>query len=144
MWISYSPDLIHWGNHRRMLKARSGSWWDANKIGLCAPPIETPEGWLVIYHGVRLPCSGCIYRLGLALFDLEAPEKVLRRSAEWVFAPETLYERMGDVGYVVFPCGTVLDPDEDTLRIYYGAADMCVGLATASLSEMLAWLQMHG
>ena len=53
MWISYSPDLRHWGNHKLMLEARRGGWWDANKIGLSPPPIETPHGWLVIYHGVR-------------------------------------------------------------------------------------------
>jgi predicted GH43/DUF377 family glycosyl hydrolase len=144
IWISFSPDLVHWGNHRQMLKARSGSWWDANKIGLCAPPIETSEGWLVIYHGVRQPCSGCIYRLGLALFDKEAPETLLRRSDEWVFGPEMPYERIGDVSYVVFPCGTTLDPDGDTLQIYYGAADTCVALATAGLSDLLGWLHQHG
>ena len=72
MWISYSPDLRHWGGHKIMLEARRGGWWDANKIGLCSPPIETAKGWLTIYHGVRQTASGSIYRLGLALFDLEA------------------------------------------------------------------------
>jgi len=76
MWISYSPDLRHWGRHRLMLEARRGAWWDANKIGLSPPPIETSRGWLVLYHGVRHTPSGCLYRLGLALFDLEKPEKV--------------------------------------------------------------------
>ena len=71
MWISYSPDLRHWGSHKVMLEARRGGWWDANKIGLCSPPIETAKGWLVIYHGVRQTASGSIYRLGLALFDLD-------------------------------------------------------------------------
>ena len=69
MWISYSPDLRHWGSHKLMLEARRGAWWDANKIGLSPPPIETPRGWLVIYHGVKQTGAGCIYRLGLALFD---------------------------------------------------------------------------
>jgi predicted GH43/DUF377 family glycosyl hydrolase len=76
MWISYSPDLRHWGSHKIILEARRGGWWDANKIGLCSPPIETAKGWLMIYHGVRQTASGSIYRLGLALFDLES-----RRSA---------------------------------------------------------------
>ena len=71
MWISYSPDLRHWGSHKVILEARRGGWWDANKIGLCSPPIETAKGWLTIYHGVRQTASGSIYRLGLALFDLE-------------------------------------------------------------------------
>jgi predicted GH43/DUF377 family glycosyl hydrolase len=85
MWISYSPDLRHWGRHRLMLEARRGAWWDANKIGLSPPPIETARGWLVLYHGVRHTPSGCLYRLGLALFDLEKPEKCLLRGDSWIF-----------------------------------------------------------
>jgi len=79
IWISYSPDLRHWGNHKLMLEARRGAWWDANKIGMSPPPIETSRGWLMIYHGVRRTPSSSIYRLGLALFDLEQPEKCLIR-----------------------------------------------------------------
>ena len=93
MWISYSPDLRHWGRHRLMLEARRGAWWDANKIGLSPPPIETSRGWLVFYHGVRHTPSGCLYRLGLALFDLENPEKCLLRGDSWIFGPEAEYER---------------------------------------------------
>ena len=85
MWMSFSPDLRHWGNHKLMLEARHGAWWDANKIGLSPPPIETPQGWLVIYHGVRQTASGAIYRLGLALFDLQAPEHCIKRGDEWIF-----------------------------------------------------------
>lgn len=73
MWISYSPDLKNWGKHVLMMNARKGAWWDANKIGLSSPPIETSQGWLVIYHGVKQSCAGCIYRVGLALFDLNKP-----------------------------------------------------------------------
>ena len=105
MWISYSPDLHYWGRHRLMLEARRGAWWDANKIGLSPPPIETSRGWLVLYHGVRHTPSGCLYRLGLALFDLEHPEKCLLRGDSWIFGPEAPYERHGDVDDVVFPCG---------------------------------------
>lgn len=144
MWISYSNDLIHWGSNKIMLEARRGAWWDANKIGLCTPPIETAEGWLVIYHGVRTPCSGCLYRLGLALFDLEHPEVCTWRSEEWIFGPEEPYERFGDVGNVVFPCGYVIEPDGDTLRVYYGAADTYIALATGKISEMLDYLKKHG
>ena len=93
MWISYSPDLRHWGSHKVMLEARRGGWWDANKIGLCSPPIETAKGWLTIYHGVRQTASGSIYRLGLALFDLEKPEVCLQRGDSWMFGPEAPYER---------------------------------------------------
>jgi predicted GH43/DUF377 family glycosyl hydrolase len=91
MWVSYSPDLRHWGSHKMMMEARRGGWWDANKIGLSAPPIETPQGWLVIYHGVRQTAAGSLYRLGLALFDLQSPQQCLKRSNEWMFGPEEHY-----------------------------------------------------
>lgn len=144
MWISYSPDLRHWGSHRMMMESRKGAWWDANKIGLSPPPIETPQGWLVIYHGVRHTAAGAIYRLGLALFDLHAPEVCLKRGNEWVFAPEESYELRGDVDHVVFPCGYTVAPDGDTLNLYYGVADTRIGLATGSIRAMLAWLEQHG
>lgn len=143
MWISYSPDLRHWGSHRMILEAHRGSWWDAGKVGLSPPPLETPQGWLMLYHGVRKTASGAIYRLGLALFDRDTPEHCLRRGATWVFAPEEPYERFGDVSNVVFPCGWTLASDGDTLRIYYGAADSCIGLATASLKSLLSWLEAN-
>jgi predicted GH43/DUF377 family glycosyl hydrolase len=141
MWISYSSDLRQWGSHRLMLEARRGGWWDANKIGLSTPPIETDSGWLVIYHGVRQNAAGCLYRLGLALFDLHTPEHCLVRGEEWVFGPEEPYEQCGDVANVVFPCGYTLSPDGDSLRLYYGAADTSIALATGSVREMLAWLE---
>jgi predicted GH43/DUF377 family glycosyl hydrolase len=143
MWMSYSPDLRHWGSHKLMLAARRGSWWDANKIGLTAPPIETPDGWLVIYHGVRQTASGAIYRLGLALFDLQTPELCLQRSDEWVFGPEESYEQFGDVENVVFPCGYTIAPDGDTIHMYYGAADTSIALATGSVKQILEWLNLH-
>jgi predicted GH43/DUF377 family glycosyl hydrolase len=141
MWISYSPDLRHWGDHRVMLQARSGAWWDANKIGLSPPPIETSEGWLILYHGVRRTPSGSLYRVGAALFDLDNPGLLVRRGAEWIFGPEEAYERTGDVGDVVFPCGYVIASDADTLRIYYGAADTSIAVATASIQGILDWLK---
>ncbi len=140
MWISYSPDLRHWGSHKIMLQARRGGWWDANKIGLCSPPIETPKGWLVIYHGVRNTASGSIYRLGLALFDLNQPETCLQRGDSWIFGPEAPYERVGDVRDVVFPCGQTIGADGDTISLYYGAADSSIALATASIRCLLSWL----
>ena len=143
MWISYSPDLRHWGSHKIILEARRGGWWDANKIGLCSPPIETPKGWLMIYHGVRQTASGSIYRLGLALFDLERPEVCLQRGDSWMFGPETLYERGGDVSDVVFPCGQTIGADGDTIHLYYGAADSCVALATGSIHCLLSWLDAN-
>ena len=143
MWISYSPDLRHWGSHKLILEARRGAWWDANKIGLSPPPIETPQGWLVVYHGVRMTAAGCIYRLGLALFDRDQPERLLKRGDEWIFGPEERYEQRGDVGNVVFPCGYTIGEDGDTIRLYYGAADTTIALATGSISAMLGWLEEH-
>jgi len=143
MWISYSSDLRQWGSHKLMLEARLGGWWDSNKIGLASPPIETAKGWLVIYHGVRQNAAGSIYRLGLALFDLHAPEICLKRSDEWIFGPEEPYERRGDVDHVVFPCGYTIAPDGDTIRLYYGAADTSIALATGSVRAILEWLEQH-
>ena len=107
------------------------------------PPIETPAGWLIIYHGVRHTPAGGIYRLGLALLDLENPSKVLRRGEEWVFGPAAPYELMGDVPNVVFPCGTVVDEGTGVMRMYYGAADTSVAVATANISELVDWLTNH-
>ncbi len=143
IWLSWSPDLRHWGDHGILLGARDGAWWDAHKIGLCAPPLLTPEGWLLLYHGVRLTAAGSIYRLGLALLDVEHPDRVLARSSEWILGPDASYERTGDVGQVVFSCGWLLLDDGDTLRIYYGAADTSVCVATASLTALLRWLASH-
>jgi predicted GH43/DUF377 family glycosyl hydrolase len=144
IWISYSPDLRHWGNHKLMLEARRGAWWDANKIGMSPPPIETPQGWLMLYHGVRRTPSSSIYRLGLALFDLENPAKCLTRGDSWIFAPEADYERQGDVQDVVFPCGYTIAQDGDTINLYYGAADSCIALAHGSVRALLGWLDANG
>lgn len=141
MWISFSENLYHWGRHKLMLEARRGAWWDANKIGLSPPPILTAKGWLVIYHGVRQTAAGAIYRLGLALFDLMNPEVCLKRGDEWIFGPEETYERRGDVDNVVFPCGTTIAPDGDTVRLYYGAADTSIAMATGSIQAMLLALE---
>lgn len=141
MWISYSSNLRQWGSHKLMLEARLGAWWDANKIGLASPPIETAKGWLVIYHGVRQNAAGSIYRLGVALFDLDAPEICLKRGDEWIFGPEEPYEQRGDVDNVVFPCGYTIAPDGDTIHLYYGAADTSIALATGSVYAILEWLE---
>jgi len=122
MWISYSPDLRHWGDHTLLIEARQGAWWDADKIGLGPPPLATPDGWLVMYHGAHVTASGPIYRVGLALLDLERPEVVLHRSDNWVLGPHADYERVGDVNKVVFPNGWVVDHETDSLSLYYGAA----------------------
>ena len=141
IWLSYSNDLIHWSSRRVLMHARRGGWWDGGKIGLCAPPLETAEGWLLLYHGVRQTAAGVIYLLGLALLDLEDPLKVLRRSDEWVFGPAKSYERQGDVADVVFSGGWVLDDKTGLVKMYYGGADTCIALATVSISDLLEYLQ---
>ena len=98
----------------------------------------------MIYHGVRQTASGAIYRLGLALFDLENPEICLQRGNSWVFGPEAPYERNGDVHDVVFPCGQTIGADGDTIKMYYGAADSCIALATSSIRDLLCWLDSNG
>jgi predicted GH43/DUF377 family glycosyl hydrolase len=138
MWISFSPDLRHWGDHTLLLEARDGAWWDAGKIGLGPPPLETTEGWLVMYHGVHTTSDGPIYRMGLVLLDLADPRIVLHQTDEWLFGPEATYEITGDVGRVVFPCGWVHDVAADQLVLYYGGADSVVALASARFSEVLA------
>jgi predicted GH43/DUF377 family glycosyl hydrolase len=142
VWISYSPDLRNWGGHQLMLPARRGGWWDANKVGLSPPLIETDRGWLMLYHGVRSNAAGSLYRLGVALFDLERPEQLLLRGDEWIFGPEAEYETTGDVNNVTFPCGYTLRGD--TLNLYYGAADTCIAMATGSVASILRWLDRHG
>jgi predicted GH43/DUF377 family glycosyl hydrolase len=144
IWISFSPDLRNWGNHKMVLAARLGSWWDANRVGLSPPLIETPRGWLMLYHGVKRTGAGCLYRLGVALLDLETAERCLLRGDSWIFGPETAYEREGDVGYVTFPCGWTVGPDGDTINLYYGAADTSIALATGRVSHLLDWLDRHG
>jgi predicted GH43/DUF377 family glycosyl hydrolase len=111
---------------------------------LSPPLIETTRGWLMLYHGVRRTAAGCLYRLGVALLDLEVPEQVLLRGDSWIFGPEADYERQGDVGNVTFPCGYTLGTDGDTINLYYGAADTSVALAIGSIRDLLRWLDEHG
>jgi predicted GH43/DUF377 family glycosyl hydrolase len=144
IWLTCSPDLRNWGNHKLLLLARKGAWWDANKIGLSPPLVETSRGWLMFYHGVRSTAAGSLYRLGLALLALDDPTNCLLRGDSWIFGPETAYEHHGDVGNVVFPCGCTIGADGDTLRLYYGAADTSIGLATGSVRQLLEWLDRNG
>jgi len=122
---------------------RRPGWWDCHKVGLGAQPVETPEGWLIIYHGVRLAASGSLYRVGLTLLDLEEPWKLISRSEQWVLSPSVQYEQVGDVPGVVFPTGAVLDRGTNEIRLYYGAADKVVGLATADLGELTRFVKQY-
>ncbi|MBS3825302.1 glycosidase [Candidatus Bipolaricaulota bacterium] len=140
VWISFSPDLTHWGDHEILLPRRSG-WWDDAKVGLGPQPIKTRLGWLMLYHGVRETASGSLYRVGLALLDSDDPTKVIRRCDPWVLGPREDYEYRGDVPGVVFPTGAVIDEPSGELRVYYGAADTSIGLVTANLEEILSYLE---
>jgi len=144
IWISYSPDLRQWSGRELVLASRRGAFWDSSKVGLSPPVIETERGWLMLYHGVRVTASGSLYRMGLALLDLERPARCLLRGEPWLLGPEAPYEREGDVPNVVFPCGYTLGSDGDTLNLYYGAADTVLALARTSLRELFAWLDEHG
>jgi len=141
IWISYSPDLRNWDKPQLVLKSREGGWWDAQRVGLSPPLIETASGWLMLYHGVRQTGAGCLYRIGAALLAIDDPTRCLARSDSWLFGPEAPYERVGDVNNVVFPCGYTLGDDPDEIRIYYGAADSCIGMAMGSIRNLLSWLQ---
>jgi predicted GH43/DUF377 family glycosyl hydrolase len=135
--LSRSADLVGWSAPEQVLQPRDGAWWDSLRIGIGPPPLRTEHGWLLVYHGVKETVAGGIYRVGLALLDLEEPTRVLRRLRGWILAPLEAYERTGDVPNVVFPCGLLHDPDSDEIRLYYGAADSSICLATARLRDLL-------
>lgn len=136
IWISYSEDLIHWGDSQIVMETRPG-YWDSKKIGAGAPPIATDRGWLEIYHGVKGTSAGNIYRLGCALFDLEDPSRLIGRSRIPVLAPSEYYERTGDVPNVVFTCGAVPDEVTGEVMIYYGASDTSICVAMASIDDLV-------
>jgi predicted GH43/DUF377 family glycosyl hydrolase len=139
VWLSRSTDLRGWAAPEPVFGPRPG-WWDSARVGIGPPPIETPEGWLVIYHGVRDTVAGALYRVGLVLLDLDHPTAVRSRAAEWVLGPTEPYELTGNVPGVVFPCGLTHRPDTGELRLYYGAANTCIAMATARLDDVLTQL----
>lgn len=140
VYFSESPDLVHWGRHRHVM-APVPLTWQATKIGAGPTPIETDEGWLILYHGVLTSCNGFVYSMGAALLDLEEPWNVLARGRDYLLSPRVLYEQVGDVPNVVFPCAALVDRDSDRVSIYYGAADTVVCLAHGGLSEILEFVR---
>jgi beta-1,4-mannooligosaccharide/beta-1,4-mannosyl-N-acetylglucosamine phosphorylase len=143
IFCSESPDLVHWGRHRHVMAPRPLSW-DATKVGAGPTPIETDEGWLVIYHGVLTSCNGFVYSMGAALLDLDEPWRVLARPRDYLLAPRMAYEQVGDVSNVVFPCASLVDRESDRLTVYYGGADTVTCVAHAHLSELRAFLRAAG
>ena len=143
IFFSQSPDLTFWGKHRFVMGTFPGdaSAWQATKIGPGPSPIETDEGWLLFYHGVLQTCNGFVYRMGAALLDLEKPWIVKARSKFYLLAPEELYECVGDVPNVVFPCAALTDADTGRIAIYYGCADTVTGLCFTTVDEVLRYIR---
>jgi beta-1,4-mannooligosaccharide/beta-1,4-mannosyl-N-acetylglucosamine phosphorylase len=140
IFYSESPDLVHWGRHRHVMAPVPLSW-QATKIGAGPTPIETDDGWLLLYHGVLTSCNGFVYSMGAALLDLDEPWRVLERGSRYLLAPHELYEQVGDVPNVVFPCAALVDREADRVSVYYGGADTVVCLAHGHLSELLAFVR---
>ncbi|MCW5937630.1 MAG: glycoside hydrolase family 130 protein [Fimbriimonadaceae bacterium] len=133
IFLSRSPDLVHWGRHRWVMKGEQP--WESTKIGTGPIPIETDEGWLIFHHGVLTSCNGYVYHWGAALLDIEQPWIVRARTREYLMSPQAPCELMGDVPNVVFPCAALADPPTGRITVYYGAADTvtCLAFTTADL-----------
>ncbi|MBN2307588.1 MAG: glycoside hydrolase family 130 protein [Candidatus Hydrogenedentes bacterium] len=141
IFYSESPDLTHWGCHRHVMGTVGG--WQSTKIGAGPVPIETTEGWLLIYHGVLTSCNGFVYSAGAALLDLDEPWKVLHRTAPYILSPQAVYECVGDTPNVAFPCAALCDADTGRLAIYYGGADTVTCLAFAYVDELVAFTKAN-
>ncbi|MCL4562447.1 MAG: glycoside hydrolase family 130 protein [Chloroflexi bacterium] len=141
IFYSESPDMIHWGHHRHVMSPTDG--WQATKIGAGPTPIETTEGWLMIYHGVLTSCNGFVYSFGAALLDLEQPWKVICRTRPYLVHPREDYERVGDVPNVAFPCAALFDPPTNRMAIYYGGADTVTCLAFTQFNDLIAFTRAN-
>ena len=141
IFLRESPDLVHWGRHRRVMTKGGQGWWQGTKIGSGATPIETSEGWLMFYHGVSGTCNGFVYSMGAAILDKENPSKVLYRTRDYLLTPEKEYETTGFVPNVAFPCATLQDPETGRIAIYYGAADTYVAVAYAQVDELVKYIK---
>ena len=141
IYISESPDLTYWGKHKRVMRTQGS--WESLKIGAGPIPIETSEGWLMIYHGVVMTCNGYVYSIGSALLDLDNPSKVLYRAKPYLLTPEEPYEVAGFVPGVCFPCATLCDAPAGRLAIYYGAADTYTGIAFGTVDEIIAFTKAN-
>ncbi len=138
IYISQSPDLTYWGEHRHVMAPNGG--WQSTKIGAGPIPIETAEGWLMIYHGVLTSCNGFVYSFGAALLDLEQPWKVRYRAWPYLLNPREIYECAGDVPNVCFPCAALLDRPTQRVAVYYGCADTVTAVAFGRLDEIVQFV----
>lgn len=141
IFLSQSPDMIHWGRHRWVMKPVQP--WESTKIGAGPIPIETSEGWLVLYHGVLTSCNGFVYHWGACLLDLDEPWKVIARGSSYLMSPQKIYEQVGDVPNVVFPCAALVDSATGKLAVYYGGADTVTCLAFGLVPEIVEWVLKH-
>lgn len=141
IFYSESPDMVHWGRHRFVMAPTDG--WQSTKIGAGPIPIETTEGWLMIYHGVLTSCNGFVYSMGAALLDIDQPYKVMYRTKPYLLAPQAPYERTGDVPNVAFPCAALADAATGRMAIYYGGADTVVCMAFAYVDEIIAFTKAN-
>jgi beta-1,4-mannooligosaccharide/beta-1,4-mannosyl-N-acetylglucosamine phosphorylase len=141
--LSHSKDLTYWGKHRLLMRKGGSGWWQGTKIGAGPIPIETTEGWLLIYHGVSGTCNGFVYSIGAAILDLNDPTKVLYRTRDYLLTPEKPYETTGFVPNVAFPCATLHDAPSGRIAIYYGAADTCTALAFTQVDELIAYIKAN-
>lgn len=135
IFYSESPDMVYWGKHRHVMSPTGG--WQSTKIGAGPIPIETSEGWLLIYHGVLTSCNGFVYHVGAALLDLDEPWKVIARTRPYILSPQTLYECVGDVPNVTFPCAALVDSETGRLAMYYGGADTVTAVAFGYVQELV-------
>lgn len=145
IFYSVSPDMIFWGKHRFVMGTINGdsSAWQSKKIGPGPIPIETDEGWLLIYHGVINTCNGFVYRMGCALLDINEPWKVKYRSKYYILGPQEQYECVGDVPNVTFPCAALTDAATGRIAIYYGCADTVTGLCFTTVDELVSFMKKH-
>ncbi|HCL01195.1 MAG TPA: glycosidase [Lachnoclostridium phytofermentans] len=141
IFYSESPDLIHWGRHRHVMAPRG--WWQSTKIGAGPVPIETKEGWLLFYHGVLTSCNGYVYSFGAAMLDLNEPWKVKYRTEPYLLSPQTLYECVGDVPNVVFPCAALHEEESGRIAIYYGCADTVTGVCFTMRDELIDFMKKN-
>lgn len=141
IYVSESPDLVHWGRHRKVMSRGACGWWQGLKIGAGPVPIETSEGWVLFYHGVVNTCNGYIYSMGVAILDLEEPAKVKYRLGDFLICPEEWYETNGAVPNVVFPCSTLCDSETGNTAIYYGAADTYVAIAYTNMHDLIEYVK---
>lgn len=143
IYVSESPDMIHWGNHKLVMTNGGEGWWQGMKVGAGPVPIETKDGWLMFYHGVSSTCNGYVYSIGAVLLDLENPSKVLYRTRDYLLTPEKQYETVGFVANVAFPCANLYDAESGKIAIYYGAADTYTAIAFCQVDELLDYMKKN-